>query len=82
MYRELTISSDVPAPKRKRAFKTGKLSPTSTELKGSGSIIRLHTASYDNALKTRKARCGVRLDITRPKVKKGYQKAQGGLIRS
>ncbi|GMF39272.1 unnamed protein product [Phytophthora fragariaefolia] len=65
MYRELTISSDVSAPKLKKAFKTGKLSLTSSELKGSGSVIHLHPSSYDKALKARKAGRGVRLDITR-----------------
>ncbi|KAG3059426.1 hypothetical protein PI124_g22009 [Phytophthora idaei] len=82
MYRELTISSDVPAPKLTKAFKTGKHSLTSSELKGSGSVIHLHPASYEKALKARKAGRGVRLDITRHEVKKGYKKAQGGSIWS
>ncbi|KAG2781239.1 hypothetical protein PC116_g14178 [Phytophthora cactorum] len=82
MYREQTISSDVPAPKLTKAFKTGKLSLTSSELKGSGSVIHLHPASYEKALKARKAERGVRLDITRHEVKKGYKKAQGGSIWS
>ncbi|KAG2793219.1 hypothetical protein PC111_g23129 [Phytophthora cactorum] len=82
MYRELTISSDVPALKLIIAFKTGKLSLTSSELKGSGSVIHLHPASYEKALKARKAGRGVRLDITRHDVKKGYKKAQGGSIWS
>ncbi|KAG2959030.1 hypothetical protein PC120_g28215 [Phytophthora cactorum] len=82
MYRELTISSDVPALKLIIAFKTGKLSLTSSELKGSGSVIHLHPASYEKALKARKAGRGVRLDITRHEVKKGYKKAQGGSIWS
>ncbi|GMF23683.1 unnamed protein product [Phytophthora lilii] len=33
MYRELTISSDVPAPKLSKALKTGKLSLTADQLK-------------------------------------------------
>ncbi|KAG2763297.1 hypothetical protein Pcac1_g25085 [Phytophthora cactorum] len=82
MYRELTISSDVPALKLIIAFKTGKLSLTSSELKGSGSVIHLHPASYEKALKARKAGRGVRLDITRHEVKKGYKKDQGGSIWS
>ncbi|KAG2778578.1 hypothetical protein Pcac1_g11094 [Phytophthora cactorum] len=82
MYREQTISSDVPAPKLTKAFKTGKLSLTSSELKSSGSVIHLHPASYEKALKARKAGRGVRLDITRHEVKKGYKKAQGGSIWS
>ncbi|KAG3052883.1 hypothetical protein PI125_g26084 [Phytophthora idaei] len=82
MYRELTISSDVPAPKLTKAFKTGKLSLTSSELKGSGSVIHLHPASYEKALKARKAGRGVRLDITRHEVKKGYKKDQVGSIWS
>ncbi|KAG3001717.1 hypothetical protein PC123_g26855 [Phytophthora cactorum] len=73
MYREQTISSDVPAPKLTKAFKTGKLSLTSSELKSSGSIIHLHPASYEKALKARKAGRSVRLDITRHEVKKGYK---------
>ncbi|GMF43751.1 unnamed protein product [Phytophthora fragariaefolia] len=82
MYRELTISSDVSAPKLKKAFKTGKLSLTSSDLKGSGSVIHLHPSSYDKALKVRKAGRRIRLDITRLEVKKGYKKAQGGSIWS
>ncbi|OWY91580.1 hypothetical protein PHMEG_00039776 [Phytophthora megakarya] len=41
MYRELSISSSVPAPKLNKAFKTGKLSLTADDLKGSGAIIHL-----------------------------------------
>ncbi|RAW23499.1 hypothetical protein PC110_g20068 [Phytophthora cactorum] len=82
MYRELTISSDVPARKLTKAFKTGKLSLTANELKGSGSVIHLHLASYEKALKARKAGRGVRLDITRHEVNKGYKRAQGGSIWS
>ncbi|GMF32899.1 unnamed protein product [Phytophthora lilii] len=80
MYRELTISSDVPAPKLTKAFKTGKLSLTANKLKGSGAVIHLHPASFEKALKARKAGRGVRLDITRHEVKKGYKRAQGGSI--
>ncbi|KAE9333984.1 hypothetical protein PR003_g13751 [Phytophthora rubi] len=82
MYRELTISSDIPARKLAKAFKTGKISLTSNELKGSGSLIHLHPVSYEKALKARKAGRGVRLDITRHEVKKGYKRAQGGSIWS
>ncbi|RAW28805.1 hypothetical protein PC110_g14814 [Phytophthora cactorum] len=82
MYRELTVSSDVPSRKLTKAFKTGKLSLTANELKGSGSVIHLHPASYEKALKARKAGRGVRLDITRHEVKKGYKRAQGGSIWS
>jgi hypothetical protein len=82
MYRELTISSDIPGPKLTKAFKTGKLSLTADQLKGSGSVIHLHPASYEKALKARKAGRGVRLDITRHEVKKGYKRAQGGSIWS
>ncbi|GMF19305.1 unnamed protein product [Phytophthora lilii] len=53
-----------------QAFKNGKLSLTANELKGSGSIIYLHPASYEKAIKARKAGRGVRLDITRHEVKK------------
>ncbi|KAE9023812.1 hypothetical protein PR003_g14011 [Phytophthora rubi] len=80
MYRELTISSNVPAPKLRKAFKTGKLSLTSNELQGSGSIIHLHPASCEKAIKARKDGRGVRLDITKHEVKKGYKKTQGGSI--
>ncbi|KAG3239746.1 hypothetical protein PI124_g15327 [Phytophthora idaei] len=82
MYRELTVSSDIPAPKLTKAFKTGMLSLTADQLKGSGSIIHLHPASYEKAIKARKAGRGVRLDITRHEVKKGYKRAQGGSIWS
>ncbi|EGZ29635.1 hypothetical protein PHYSODRAFT_472142 [Phytophthora sojae] len=78
MYRELTISSDVPAPKLTKALKTGKPSLTADQLKGSGSVIHLHPASYEKAIKARKAGRGVRLDITRHEIKKGYKRAQGG----
>ncbi|EGZ14850.1 hypothetical protein PHYSODRAFT_384958, partial [Phytophthora sojae] len=60
----------------------GKLSLTSAELKGSGSVIYLHPASFEKALKARKAGRGVRLDITKHEVKKGSKKAQGGSIWS
>ncbi|GMF26953.1 unnamed protein product [Phytophthora lilii] len=82
MYRELTISSDVPAVKLTKALKTSKLSVTANQLKGSGSVIHLHPASYEKALKSRKAGRGVRLDITRHEIKKGYKKLQGGSIWS
>ncbi|KAG2873060.1 hypothetical protein PC117_g27897 [Phytophthora cactorum] len=82
MYRELTISSDIPAGKLTKALKTGKLSLTADQLKGSGSVIHLHPTSYEKAIKSRKAGRGVRLDITRHEVKKGYKKAQGGSVWS
>ncbi|GMF40613.1 unnamed protein product [Phytophthora lilii] len=82
MYRELTISRDVPAPKLTKAIKTGKLSLTADQLKGSGSVIHLHPASYEKAIKARKAGRGVRLDITRHEVKMGYKWAQGGSVWS
>ncbi|KAG2780528.1 hypothetical protein PC129_g8506 [Phytophthora cactorum] len=82
MYRELTISSDVPARKLTKAFKTGKFSLTADELKGSGTIIHRHPTSYEKALKSRKVGRGVRLDITRHEIKKGYKKAQGGSVWS
>ncbi|GMF28177.1 unnamed protein product [Phytophthora lilii] len=75
MYRELTISSDVPAPKLTKALKTGKLSLTADQLKGSGSVIHLHPASYEKALKSCKAGRGVRLNITRHEIKKGFKRA-------
>ncbi|GMF13923.1 unnamed protein product [Phytophthora lilii] len=76
------FSSDVPARKLSKGFKTGKLSLTANELKGSGSVIHLHPASYEKVLKARKAGRGVRLEITRHEVKKGYKKAQGGSVWS
>ncbi|EEY64714.1 uncharacterized protein PITG_16149 [Phytophthora infestans T30-4] len=82
MYRELTISSNVQERKLTKAVKTGKLSLTADELKGSGSVIHLHPASHEKALKARRADSGVRLDITKHEVKKGYKRAQGGSIWS
>ncbi|EGZ27315.1 hypothetical protein PHYSODRAFT_470300 [Phytophthora sojae] len=82
MYRELTISSGIAPAKLKKAFKTGKLSLTKTELQGTGSVVHLHPSSYEKAIKARKAGCGVRLEITKHEVKKGYKKAQGGSIWS
>ncbi|RAW20767.1 hypothetical protein PC110_g21850 [Phytophthora cactorum] len=82
MYRELTISSDVPAAKLSKALKTGKLSLTADQLNGNGSVIHLHPASYEKALKSRRSRRGVRLDSTRHEIQKGYKKAQGGSIWS
>ncbi|EEY68057.1 uncharacterized protein PITG_18494 [Phytophthora infestans T30-4] len=82
MYRELTISSNVQERKLTKAVKTGKLSLTADELKGSGSVIHLHPASHEKALKARRAGRGVRLDITKHEVKKGYKRAQGGSIWS
>ncbi|GMF38013.1 unnamed protein product [Phytophthora lilii] len=55
---------------------------TANQLKGSGSVIHLHPASYEKALKARKADRGVRLDITRHEIKKGYKQLQGGSIWS
>ncbi|KAG2799101.1 hypothetical protein PC129_g10581 [Phytophthora cactorum] len=69
MYRELTISSDVPAAKLTKALKTEKLSITADELKSSGSVLHLYPASYEKVLKARKAGRGVRLDITRHEIK-------------
>ncbi|EEY60089.1 uncharacterized protein PITG_12389 [Phytophthora infestans T30-4] len=80
MYRDLTISSDVPAAKLTKALKTGNLSLTANQLKGAGSVIHLHPASYEKALKARKAGRGVRLDITRHDINKGYKNLQGGSI--
>ncbi|KAK1933552.1 hypothetical protein P3T76_011766 [Phytophthora citrophthora] len=69
-------------PKLTKALKTGKLSLTADQLKGIGSVIHLHPASYEKAIKARKAERGVRLDITKHEIKKGYKRAQGGSIWS
>ncbi|ETN23941.1 hypothetical protein PPTG_00412 [Phytophthora nicotianae INRA-310] len=82
MYRELSISSDVPAVKLTTALKTGKLSLTADQSIGSGAVIHLHPTSYEKAMKSRKTGRGVRLDITRHEIKKGYKRAQGGSIWS
>ncbi|POM62468.1 LOW QUALITY PROTEIN: hypothetical protein PHPALM_28384 [Phytophthora palmivora] len=78
MYHELTFLSDVPASNLTKALKTGKLSLTADQLKGSCSVIHLHPVSYEKALKAHKSG----LDITRHEVKKGYKRAQGGSIWS
>ncbi|GMF13293.1 unnamed protein product [Phytophthora lilii] len=77
---EAAPTNDVPVAKLTKALKTGKLSLIAHQLKGSGSVIHLHLASYEKALKARKAGRGVRLDITRHENKKGYKKLQGGSI--
>ncbi|ETP40955.1 hypothetical protein F442_11789 [Phytophthora nicotianae P10297] len=82
MYRELTISSGVPAHKLRKAFRDGKLSLTAAELQGSGAKLHLHPESHEKVLKAMKAGRGVRLHITRHEIKKGYKKAQGGSIWS
>ncbi|ETO85916.1 hypothetical protein F444_00497 [Phytophthora nicotianae P1976] len=82
MYRELSISSDVPAVKLTTALKTGKLSLTADQSIGSGAVIHLQPTSYEKAMKSRKTGRGVRLDITRHEIKKGYKRAQGGSIWS
>ncbi|KAG6592467.1 uncharacterized protein IUM83_12459 [Phytophthora cinnamomi] len=82
MYRELIISSGVPAHKLRKAVKTGKLSLTAAELAGSGAKLHLHLKSHEKALKAKKAGRGVRLHITKHEIKKGSKKAQGGSIWS
>ncbi|ETN04258.1 hypothetical protein PPTG_14958 [Phytophthora nicotianae INRA-310] len=69
MYRELTISSGVPAHKLRKAFKTGKLSLTAAELKGSDAKLHLHPESHEKALKAKEAGRGVCLHITRHDIK-------------
>ncbi|ETL98630.1 hypothetical protein L917_04339, partial [Phytophthora nicotianae] len=51
MYRELTISSGVPAHKLRKAFRDGKLSLTAAELQGTGALLHLHPESHEKALK-------------------------------
>ncbi|KAJ8572054.1 hypothetical protein ON010_g4778 [Phytophthora cinnamomi] len=80
MYRELVISSGVPAHKLRKAVKTGKLSLTAAELQGSGAKLHIHPESHEKALKAKKAGRGVRLHITKHEIKKGYKKALGGSI--
>ncbi|KAL3665632.1 hypothetical protein V7S43_009068 [Phytophthora oleae] len=82
MYRELIISSGVPAHKLRKAVKTGKLSLTDTELAGTGAKLHLHPESHNKALKAKKVGRGVRLSITKHEIKKGYKRAQGGSIWS
>ncbi|ETO59174.1 hypothetical protein F442_23152 [Phytophthora nicotianae P10297] len=82
MYRELTISSGVPAHKLRKAFRDGKLSLTAAELQGTGALLHIHPESHEKVLKAKKAGRGVRLHITRHEIKKGYKKAQGGSIWS
>ncbi|ETK92066.1 hypothetical protein L915_04496 [Phytophthora nicotianae] len=82
MYRELSISSGVPAHKLRKSFRDGKLSLTAAELQGTGALLHLHPESHEKALKAKKAGRGVRLHITRHEIKKGYKKALGSSVWS
>ncbi|KAJ8548464.1 hypothetical protein ON010_g11209 [Phytophthora cinnamomi] len=82
MYRELIISSGVPAHKLRKTVESGKLSLTAAELAGTGAKLHLHPESHEKALKVKKGGRGVRLHITNHEIKKRYKKAQGGSIMS
>ncbi|KAJ8556895.1 hypothetical protein ON010_g9071 [Phytophthora cinnamomi] len=82
MYRELIISSGVPAHKLRKAVKTGKLSLTVAELAGTGTELHLHPESHEKVSKAKNSHRDVRLHITKHEIKKGYKKAQVGSIWS
>lgn len=80
MYSEITVSGNIPVSKLTKAFKTGSLNLTASELRGTGAVLHLHPESYAKAIKAHNAHKGVRLQITKHEVKKGYKRAQGGSI--
>ena len=78
MYKTLTISSDVPVSKLRRAVKNGVLSLSASELKGSGASISLHPESALKVAKARKANRGTRLYITQDEIKDSVER--GGSV--
>ncbi|EGZ14355.1 hypothetical protein PHYSODRAFT_513663 [Phytophthora sojae] len=68
MYKELSISSEVPIAKLRKAVKDGKLNLTKKELNGSGATLHVQPESYSKAQKAKKANKGVRLFITKHEI--------------
>jgi hypothetical protein len=79
-YKELEVSSDIPASKLKRAFDNGTLSLIAAELRGCGSTLYLHPESYAKALKAKNAHKGTRLAITRKEIGYPFEHLNGGGI--
>jgi hypothetical protein len=79
-YKELEVSSDIPASKLKRAFDNGTLSLTSSELRGRGATLHLHPESYAKALKAKNSHKGTRLAITHKEIGHPFKHLNGGGI--
>lgn len=80
VYKELKVSSDIPASKLHRAFKNDTLSLTAAELRGSGATLHLHPESYAKALKAQKVGKGTRLAITKKEIGYPFKHLNGGGI--
>jgi len=64
MYQEISVSSDIPAIKLKRASRSGVLSLTKEQLHGSGASLAVHPETAMKILKAKRANRGVRILIT------------------
>jgi hypothetical protein len=64
MYEEISVSSDIPAIKLKRAVKSGILSLTKEQLHGSGATLAVHPETAMKIIKAKRANRGVRILIT------------------
>lgn len=68
MYKELSVSSSIPAKRLLKAANSGNLSLTKADLAGSGATLHLHPESYAKVMRAKKAGKGCRLCITRHEV--------------
>lgn len=64
MYKDICVSSDIPAIKLKRAAKSGILSLTKEQLHGSGATLAVHPETAMKIIKAKRANRGVRILIT------------------
>jgi hypothetical protein len=64
MYKEISVSSDIPAAKLRRAAKSGILSLTKEQLHGAGASLAVHPETTQKIMKAKRANRGVRILIT------------------
>ncbi|GMF22346.1 unnamed protein product [Phytophthora fragariaefolia] len=78
LYKDIKVSSDIPATKLKRAVKTGILSLTKEQLHGSGATLCVHPETALKIQKAKRAGRGVRILITSHEVEYPMTVLNGG----
>ncbi|GMF33841.1 unnamed protein product [Phytophthora lilii] len=81
MYKELKVSSSIPAKRLLKAANGGSLQLTKADLAGSDAVLHLHPESYAKVMKAKKAGKGSRIIITPNEIRYPME-ANGGSMQA
>ena len=80
MYKDLSVSADIPEAKLRRAAKTGVFTLSKSDLSGSGASLTVHPETYQKIMKAKKSGKGTRIHITPHEIEYAMTTKQGGSV--